>query len=52
LATVAIQTAAVAEFSIESLIRLIQTPGRQPSMALAPPPELIVRASTGSCKKR
>ena len=47
LTTVAIQTAAVAELSIESLIRLIQTPEQQPSMVLAPPPQLIVRASTG-----
>ncbi|SMG59929.1 LacI family DNA-binding transcriptional regulator [Paraburkholderia susongensis] len=52
LTTVAIQTAAVAELSIESLIRLIQRPERQPSMVLGPPPELVVRASTGVCKKR
>jgi DNA-binding LacI/PurR family transcriptional regulator len=47
LTTVAIQTAAIAELSVESLIRLIQTPDQQPSMLLAPPPTLIVRASTG-----
>ncbi|MFM0396270.1 LacI family DNA-binding transcriptional regulator [Paraburkholderia phytofirmans] len=47
LTTVAIQTAAIAELSIESLIRLIQTPHQQPSMVLAPPPALVVRASTG-----
>jgi DNA-binding LacI/PurR family transcriptional regulator len=47
LTTVAIQTAAIAELSVESLIRLIQTPHQQPSMLLAPPPTLIVRASTG-----
>ncbi|MFM0224090.1 substrate-binding domain-containing protein [Paraburkholderia dipogonis] len=47
LTTVAIQTAAIAELSIESLIRLIQTPHQQPSMVLAPPPTLVVRASTG-----
>jgi DNA-binding LacI/PurR family transcriptional regulator len=44
LTTVAIQTAAVAELSID---RLIQKPEQQPSMVLAPPPQLIVRASTG-----
>ncbi|AXE95823.1 LacI family DNA-binding transcriptional regulator [Paraburkholderia sp. DD10] len=47
LTTVAIQTAAIAELAIESLIRLIETPERQPSMVLAAPPELVVRASTG-----
>ena len=47
LTTVAIQTAAVAELSVDRLIRLIQTPDQQPSMVLAPPPELVVRASTG-----
>jgi DNA-binding LacI/PurR family transcriptional regulator len=47
LTTVAIQTAAIAELSIESLIRLIETPHQQPSMVLAPPPTLVVRASTG-----
>ncbi|CAE6732030.1 LacI family DNA-binding transcriptional regulator [Paraburkholderia haematera] len=47
LTTVAIQTASVAELSINSLIRLIQAPEQQPSMVLAPPPQLIVRASTG-----
>ncbi|EEA00011.1 transcriptional regulator, LacI family [Burkholderia sp. H160] len=52
LTTVAIQTAAIAELSIQSLIRLIQTPQQQPSMVLAPPPELVVRASTGPRKKR
>ncbi|MGF6702294.1 DNA-binding LacI/PurR family transcriptional regulator [Paraburkholderia sp. MM5496-R1] len=52
LTTVAIQTAAVAELSIKSLIRLIQTPERQPSMVLGPPPELVVRASTGPRRKR
>ncbi|HEY2024441.1 LacI family DNA-binding transcriptional regulator [Paraburkholderia sp.] len=52
LTTVAIQTAAIAELSIESLIRLIQAPQRQPSMVLGPAPELVVRASTGPRKKR
>ncbi|OLL31633.1 LacI family transcriptional regulator [Burkholderia sp. SRS-W-2-2016] len=52
LTTVAIQTAAVAELSIESLIRLIQNPAQQPSMVLGPSPELVVRASTGPYRKR
>jgi len=52
LTTVAIQTAAIAELSIERLIGLIQAPERQPSMVLAPPPELVVRASTGPRRKR
>jgi DNA-binding LacI/PurR family transcriptional regulator len=47
LTTVAIQTAAIAQLSIDRLIRLIQAPSLQPSMVLAPPPELVVRASTG-----
>jgi DNA-binding LacI/PurR family transcriptional regulator len=47
LTTVAIQPAAIAELSVESLIRLIQTPHQQPSMVLAPPPTSVVRASTG-----
>ncbi|REG50419.1 hypothetical protein B0G80_6849 [Paraburkholderia sp. BL6669N2] len=37
----------VAELPIDTLIRLIQTPHQQPSMVLAPPPTLVVRASTG-----
>ncbi|WP_408520362.1 hypothetical protein [Paraburkholderia sediminicola] len=45
--TVAIQTAAIAELSIGSLIRLIQAPEQQASMVLAPPTQLDVRASTG-----
>ncbi|MDN7180298.1 LacI family transcriptional regulator [Caballeronia sp. SEWSISQ10-4 2] len=47
LTTVAIQTAAIAELSIDRLIRLIEAPSLQPSMVLAPPPQLVVRASTG-----
>lgn len=47
LTTVAIQTAAIAELSIDRLIRLIRAPSLQPSMVLAPPPQLVVRASTG-----
>jgi DNA-binding LacI/PurR family transcriptional regulator len=50
LTTVAIQTAAVAELSIERLIRLIQAPGQSPLMVIGPPPELVVRASTGPCR--
>jgi len=52
LTTVAIQTAQVAELSVESLIRLIQTPERQPPMVLGPAPQLVVRASTGLCRRR
>ncbi|RQH08978.1 LacI family DNA-binding transcriptional regulator [Paraburkholderia dinghuensis] len=52
LTTVAIQTAAVAELSIERLIGLIQTPEHEPSMVLGPLPELVVRASTGPRRKR
>lgn len=52
LTTVAIQTAAVAQLSIESLIRLIQAPQQQPSMVLGPLPELVVRASTGPRRRR
>ncbi|RDK00826.1 LacI family DNA-binding transcriptional regulator [Paraburkholderia lacunae] len=47
LTTVAIQTAAVAELSVDRLIRLIQAPTQQPSMVVGPAPELVVRASTG-----
>ncbi|WP_341316456.1 LacI family DNA-binding transcriptional regulator [Paraburkholderia sp. IMGN_8] len=47
LTTVAIQTAALAELSVDRLIRLIEAPAQQPSMVIAPPPELVVRASTG-----
>jgi DNA-binding LacI/PurR family transcriptional regulator len=46
LTTVAINTAAVAELSIEMLIRLIQYPDQPPSMIVAPMPKLVVRAST------
>jgi DNA-binding LacI/PurR family transcriptional regulator len=52
LTTVAIQTAAVAELSINCLIRLIQAPDEAPSMVLGPPPELVVRASTGRRRVR
>lgn len=47
LTTVAIQTEAVAELSIRSLIRLIDEPDQQPPMVLGPPPVLVARASTG-----
>jgi DNA-binding LacI/PurR family transcriptional regulator len=47
LTTVAIQTAAIAELSVDRLIQLIQMPEMQPSMVIAPPPKLVVRASTG-----
>lgn len=47
LTTVAIQTAALAELSVDRLIRLIEAPAQEPSMVIAPPPELVVRASTG-----
>jgi DNA-binding LacI/PurR family transcriptional regulator len=47
LTTVAIQTAAIAELSIDRLIRLIEERSLQPSMVLAPPPHRVVRASTG-----
>jgi DNA-binding LacI/PurR family transcriptional regulator len=47
LTTVAIQTAAIAELSVDRLIQLIQVPEMQPSMVIAPPPKLVVRASTG-----
>ncbi len=46
LTTVAINTAAIAELSIDMLIRLIQQPAQQPSMLIAPAPALVVRAST------
>ncbi|WP_322052448.1 LacI family DNA-binding transcriptional regulator [Paraburkholderia bannensis] len=52
LTTVAIQTAAIAELSISSLIQLIDAPVQQPSMAIGPPPELVVRDSTGPCRTR
>lgn len=52
LTTVAIQTEAVAELSISSLIRLIGEPVQAPSMAIGPPPQLVVRDSTGPVKKR
>ena len=51
LTTVAIGTTAVAELSVDSLIRLVHAPSEQPSMVLAPPPELVVRASTGPCRR-
>jgi DNA-binding LacI/PurR family transcriptional regulator len=47
LTTVAIQTAAIAELSVDRLIQLIEAPAMQPTMVLAPPPALVVRASTG-----
>jgi DNA-binding LacI/PurR family transcriptional regulator len=47
LTTVAIQTATVAALSVDRLISLIQSPAQEPSMILAPLPELVVRASTG-----
>ncbi|HEY3598963.1 MAG TPA: LacI family DNA-binding transcriptional regulator [Paraburkholderia sp.] len=47
LTTVAINTAAIAELSVDYLIQLINAPLQQPSMMMAPPPELVVRASTG-----
>ena len=47
LTTVAIQTAAIAELSVDRLIQLIQAPEMQPSMVIAPAPKLVVRASTG-----
>ena len=47
LTTVAIQTTTIAEMSINRLIQLIESPSSQPSMVLAPPPTLVVRASTG-----
>ncbi|SAK86102.1 LacI family transcriptional regulator [Caballeronia arationis] len=52
LTTVAINTTAIAELSIERLIRLIQQPARTPEMVLAPPPALVVRASTGVRRSR
>ncbi|SAL48149.1 LacI family DNA-binding transcriptional regulator [Caballeronia humi] len=52
LTTVAINTTAIAELSIERLIRLIQQPSQAPEMVLAPPPELVVRASTGVRRSR
>ncbi len=40
-------------FTRSSMSRvLIQTPERQPSMVLGPPPELVVRASTGPHRRR
>ncbi|WP_345816814.1 LacI family DNA-binding transcriptional regulator (plasmid) [Paraburkholderia sp. PREW-6R] len=51
LTTVTIHAEAVAELSVESLIHLIDAPGQPPSMVLAPPPELVVRASTGPRKR-
>ncbi|MBV8261518.1 MAG: substrate-binding domain-containing protein [Paraburkholderia sp.] len=49
LTTVSIQTEAVAELSIRSLIliRLIDQPDRQPPMVLGPQPELVVRMPRG-----
>jgi len=52
LTTVAIQTEAVAELSIRSLIRLIDEPDQQPPMVLGPPPELVTRMSTGPRRRR
>jgi len=52
LTTVAIQTEAVAELSIRSLIWLIDQPDRQPSMVLGPQPELVVRMPTGPRRRR
>jgi len=52
LTTVAIQTEAVAELSISSLIRLIGEPVQAPSMAIGPQPQLVVRDSTGPVRKR
>jgi DNA-binding LacI/PurR family transcriptional regulator len=46
LTTVAINTSAVAELSIDMLIRLIHRPDEPPSMIVAPLPQLVVRAST------
>ena len=46
LTTVAINTPAIAELSIDMLIRLIAEPAQPPSMIIAPPPVLVVRAST------
>jgi DNA-binding LacI/PurR family transcriptional regulator len=51
LTTVTIHTDAVAELSVDSLIRLIDTPGQPPPMVLAPPPHLVVRASTGPLRR-
>lgn len=47
LTTVAIQTAAIAALSVDQLIQLLQVPEVQPSMVIAQPPELVVRASIG-----
>ncbi len=46
LTTVAIHTTAVAELSVDMLIRLIRQPAQPPSMVIAPLPELVIRAST------
>jgi DNA-binding LacI/PurR family transcriptional regulator len=46
LTTVAINTPAIAELSVDMLIRLIAEPAQPPSMIIAPPPVLVVRAST------
>jgi DNA-binding LacI/PurR family transcriptional regulator len=52
LTSVAIQTEAVAELSIRSLIALIDEPNRQPPMVIGPPPELVPRMSTGPRRRR
>lgn len=46
LTTVAINTSAIAELSIERLIRLIETPDEASPMVIAPTPVLVMRAST------
>jgi len=47
LTTIAINAEAVAELSVQSLIKLIDARGEPPSMVIAPQPKLVVRASTG-----
>ncbi|WP_118180224.1 LacI family DNA-binding transcriptional regulator [Paraburkholderia phosphatilytica] len=46
LTTVAIDTTAIAELSVTCLIEQIERPRQPPKMVIAPPPVLIVRAST------